>query len=45
VFVMPFADSALAIGGSGDVLSGIITALLATGIDSLQAALAGAYSA
>ncbi len=33
----------MATGGSGDVLTGLITGLLAQGISSLDAALAGVY--
>jgi NAD(P)H-hydrate epimerase len=41
VFVHAFADDALATGGSGDVLSGIIGSLLAQGLPPLHAALLG----
>ena len=43
VFVVTEGDSRLATAGTGDVLSGIIGALLASGIDALQAAAAGAW--
>ena len=33
----------MATGGSGDVLTGLITGLLAQGIEPLKAALAGVY--
>ena len=33
----------MAVGGSGDVLAGIITALLGQGIDPLEAAVCGAW--
>ena len=36
-------NSGMATGGSGDVLTGLITGLLAQGISSLEAALAGVY--
>ncbi|MDR2893396.1 MAG: NAD(P)H-hydrate dehydratase [Deltaproteobacteria bacterium] len=39
----PFAEPNLAVGGSGDVLSGLIAALLARGLDSLSAASLGAW--
>lgn len=39
----PFAVSTLAVGGSGDVLSGIIAALTASGMESLDAASLGVY--
>jgi NAD(P)H-hydrate epimerase len=41
--VIPFADAALARAGTGDVLAGIITGLLAQGLDPFDAAAAGAY--
>ena len=39
----PFANPALASGGTGDVLSGVIGALLAQGLASYEAGLAGVY--
>jgi NAD(P)H-hydrate epimerase len=43
VFVNPAATSALATAGSGDVLTGVIGALLARGLDALTAAQVGVY--
>jgi len=43
LMVLPFANPALAKGGSGDVLAGIIVSLLAQGVESFEAAIAGAY--
>jgi NAD(P)H-hydrate epimerase len=43
VTIMPFANPALAVGGSGDVLSGVIVGLLAQGIAPYEAACLGAY--
>ena len=43
VFINPTGDDALARGGSGDVLSGLVAGLLAQGVDALKAALLGAY--
>lgn len=43
VFVNPAGNPGMAAGGMGDVLSGIIAALLARGIDPLDAACAGVY--
>lgn len=42
VFVIPARNSGLAKGGSGDVLTGIITALLAQGLPTAEAAVLGA---
>ena len=42
IFVVPAANSGLAKGGSGDVLTGIITALLAQGVAPTDAAVLGA---
>jgi len=41
--VEPFATSALASAGTGDVLAGTITGLLAQGLEPFDAALAGAW--
>lgn len=41
--VIPFADAALARAGTGDVLAGMITGLLAQGLAPFEAAAAGAY--
>ena len=41
--IVPFATSALARAGTGDVLSGIIVGLLAQGVAPYEAAAAGAY--
>jgi NAD(P)H-hydrate epimerase len=41
--VVPFADSALATAGTGDVLSGLIVGFLAQGMDQFDAAVAGAF--
>jgi NAD(P)H-hydrate epimerase len=41
--VMPFANPALAKGGSGDVLAGAIVGLRAQGVEAFEAAVAGAY--
>jgi hydroxyethylthiazole kinase-like uncharacterized protein yjeF len=41
--VLPFATSALASAGSGDVLAGAIVGLMAQGLSPFDAALAGAY--
>ncbi|SOE79383.1 NAD(P)H-hydrate epimerase [Fibrobacter sp. UWT3] len=42
VFVIPAHNSGLAKGGSGDVLTGIITALLAQGLPTAESAVLGA---
>ena len=42
VFIIPAHNSGLAKGGSGDVLTGIITALLAQGLPACEAAVLGA---
>lgn len=39
----PFANAALAVGGTGDVLTGLIAALLAQGVTPFDAGSAGAY--
>jgi NAD(P)H-hydrate epimerase len=41
--LLPFANPVLAVGGSGDVLAGVIVALLAQGVDPYDAAVLGAY--
>lgn len=41
--VVPIATSALASGGTGDVLAGIIGALLGQGMEAYQAAMLGVY--
>ena len=41
--ISPFADAALATAGSGDVLAGVLVALLAQGVDPWSAACAGVY--
>ena len=43
VFVIPAHNSGLAKGGSGDVLTGIIAALLAQGMPTCEAAVLGAH--
>ena len=42
-YINPTGNSGMAVGGSGDVLSGIITALLGQGIEPLEAAACGAW--
>ena len=39
IYVMPYGKSALAKGGSGDVLSGLVLALLVQGYEPLNAAI------
>ena len=41
--IAPFANPGLASGGTGDVLSGIIVALLAQGLSTMDAACCGVY--
>ncbi len=41
--LLPFANPILAVGGSGDVLAGIITGLLAQGMQPYEAAVLGGY--
>jgi NAD(P)H-hydrate epimerase len=41
--VIPFATSALARAGTGDVLAGLIVGLRAQGVDAYEAAVAGAW--
>lgn len=43
VWINPTGNRALGTGGSGDVLTGIITGLLAQGMGAPEAAIAGAY--
>jgi NAD(P)H-hydrate epimerase len=43
VAINPTGNAAMASGGSGDVLGGIIVALLGRGVDAFDAACAGAY--
>ncbi len=43
VTILPFANPVLAVGGSGDVLSGVIVALLGQGVRPYEAALLGGY--
>ncbi len=43
VTVLPFANPVLAVGGSGDVLSGVIVALLGQGLEPFAAAKLGGY--
>jgi NAD(P)H-hydrate epimerase len=43
LFVMPCGNPGMASGGTGDVLTGMIGALLAQGFDGLEAANIGAY--
>ncbi len=41
--LLPFANPLLAVGGSGDVLAGIIVGLLAQGLEPYEAAVLGGY--
>lgn len=41
--LLPFANPVLGIGGSGDVLAGVIVALLGQGLESFRAAVVGGY--
>ena len=42
-FLIPFANPLLGVGGSGDVLAGLIGSLVGQGMRSVEAAAAGAY--
>lgn len=42
-YINPTGNPGMAVGGSGDVLSGVITALLGQGLDPLQAAACGVW--
>ena len=41
--ILPFANPLLAVGGSGDVLAGVIVSLLGQGIDNFSATILGGY--
>ena len=41
--ILPFANPMLAVGGSGDVLAGVIASLLAQGVTPYEAAVLGGY--
>ena len=41
--LLPFANPILAVGGSGDVLAGVIAAYLAQGLEPFEAAVLGGY--
>lgn len=43
VYINPTGNPGMAVGGSGDMLAGMITALLGQGIEPLQAAACGAW--
>lgn len=43
IFVNPLGNSGMATGGSGDVLAGVIGAMLAQGLSALDAALVGVF--
>jgi NAD(P)H-hydrate repair Nnr-like enzyme with NAD(P)H-hydrate dehydratase domain len=44
LFVNPYGSAKLSKGGSGDVLSGLISALLAQGYSALDAAISGSLA-
>ena len=43
IYISPFANAALAKGGTGDVLSGFIGGLIAQGLEPIKAACVGVY--
>jgi NAD(P)H-hydrate epimerase len=43
IYVSPFANAALAVGGSGDVLAGCIAGLIAQGLQPIDAARVGVF--
>ena len=43
IYVSPFSNPALAVGGSGDVLAGLIAGFVAQGLSALDAAVVGVY--
>jgi len=44
LYINPLGTSTLSKGGSGDVLSGLITALLAQGLSGIEAAIHGSLA-
>jgi NAD(P)H-hydrate epimerase len=42
-WICPFGNAALASAGTGDVLAGVIAALIGQGLDTMRAAVAGVY--